>query len=140
MDISGFLGGQYLTHVDLPAPSQVWTIKDAKAQMVGDDSKICVYFKEHHKPLGLNKTNLNAVAEAYGVVTDHWTGQRLELIKSTTDFQGRTVPCVRVRTPPQANNVPVAAPPVQPIAPMPLTGAVPVAPQATPWDGKSPSS
>ena len=78
MDITSFLGGQFLAHVDLPAPFQVWTIKDAKAQIVGTDNKVCVFFNEHHKPLGLNKTNLKAIAQGYTVDSTQWIGRPLE--------------------------------------------------------------
>ena len=64
MDVSSFLGGNFLTHVDLPLPYQVWTIGKADQQLVGTDQKICLTFAEFPaKSLGLNKTNLRRVAE-----------------------------------------------------------------------------
>ena len=71
MDVSSFMGGRFLTHLDLPAQTQVWTIKDVKQRLVGADQKVCIWFHQHAKPLGLNKTNLKAapiiVSGGYGL-------------------------------------------------------------------------
>jgi hypothetical protein len=45
-----------------------------------------------------NKTNCNQLAHDYGTRRiDGWIGRRMELIPSTTQFQGQVVPCIRVR-------------------------------------------
>ncbi len=120
MDVSSFMGGNFLTQLDLPAPSQVWSIRDVKQELVGTDQKIVVYFSEHQKGLGLNKTNLRVIAQAYSTNAAAWNGKQLDLFKDQTQFQGSTVPCIRVRVPMQQ---PPAAAPV--IAPQPV---------AAPWE------
>ena len=152
MDVSSFMGGNYLTHLDLVAPSQVWTIRDVKQELVGSDQKIVVYFNEHEKGLGLNKINLRTIAQAYTVQSGSWLGKRLEVYKDQTQFQGRVVPCVRVRIPSTpapdmaaqpapssaaiAQTNPQPAPTPQPLAaPVPQTQqAAPAVSQPTPWD------
>ena len=48
MDVSSFLGGSWLTHQDLPAQSQQWTIREVSQQLVGgQDLEICVKFDQH---------------------------------------------------------------------------------------------
>ena len=96
------MGGNFLTHLDLPAQTQVWTIKDVKQGLVGTDQKVCVWFHEHAKPLGLNKTNLKVIAEAFGVQAAAWVGRSIEVFKTQCDYQGRLVDCIRLRVPPQA--------------------------------------
>ena len=102
MDISSFLGGNFLTHLDLPAQTQIWHIKDVKQGLVGTDQKVCVWFHQHAKPLGLNKVNLKVIAEAFGVQAAAWVGRSIEVFKTQCDYQGRLVDCIRLRVPPQA--------------------------------------
>ena len=102
MDISSFLSGRYLTHLDLPEPSQTWTIDRADQQLVGDDRKVCVAFAEFPaKALALNKTNLRRIADPYGVDATTWRGRQLLVYRSSTTFSGKVMPCVRVCVPGQ---------------------------------------
>ena len=128
MDVSSFLTGNFLTHLDLPTPSQTWTVRAVKQQLVGSDPKICIWFNEHQKPLGLNKTNLRTIADRYSVESAAWVGKSLELYKDRCQFQSKTVDCVRVRIPSAPEQT---APPVQPSAPQPAT-AIPPQPVAPP--------
>ena len=138
MDISSFLGGNFLTHLDLPAQTQIWHIKDVKQGLVGTDQKVCVWFHQHAKPLGLNKTNLKVIAEAFGVQAAAWVGRSIEVFKSQCDYQGRLVDCIRLRVPPQAPPPPSQVPAVVTPAPEPqMTAATgqtpqPVAPPSAP--------
>lgn len=129
MDVTAFLAGNFLTHVDLPAPSQVWTIRDVKQQLVGTDQKICIHFAEHQKPLGLNKTNLRTIADGYTIRSEGWIGKQLELFKDRTQFQGRVVDCIRVRIPSGPQQ---PAPPAQQQAQQPQPVAPPQQPAAAP--------
>lgn len=61
------------------------------------DAKPIVYFQGKTKGLVLNKTNAHRIAEMYGVETDRWVGNPITLYPSETDFQGKTVPCIRIR-------------------------------------------
>jgi len=114
MDVSSFLSGNFLTHLDLPAPLQVWTIQSAAPQLVGTDKKICISFAEHPKPLGCNKTNLTRIAELYGTNADAWRGRQLQVYRSTTSYSGKVLQCIRVCGPGQ----------VTPEAVCDVTGAV----------------
>lgn len=114
MDVSNFMGGNWLTHMDLPQPNQVWHIRGVSQQMVGTDQKICVAFNEHQKQLGLNKTNLRAIASAYGTDSNAWIGKSLEVFRDRTLFQGQQRDCVRVRPVMQQQPAPVPYAPQQP--------------------------
>lgn len=155
MDVSQFLGGNYLAHTDLPLPYQVWTISKVDQQVLDESPKVCVGFAEHAKSLACNKTNLTRLSELYGTDTTQWIGKQVLVYRSTTAFQGQTRRCIRLcgptQTPPdpicdqQGNVVPFQPPQVvqQPInQPVPQTAQVqPVqAPQpqavADPWQGQ----
>ena len=58
-----------------------------------------VHFEETKKGLILNRTNANALQELFGDETDNWLGKKIKLIRSTTDFRGKRVPCLRMEAP-----------------------------------------
>lgn len=106
MDVSSFMGGNFLTHLDLPQPNQVWSIGTVDQQLVGQgktaEQKICITFGEHHKPLAMNKTNLKRIAALYSTDANAWIGKQLLVYRSRTTFGNETVLCVRVCGPTQA--------------------------------------
>ena len=153
MDVSSFMGGNFLTQLDLPQPSQAWTIAGVDQQLVGTDQKVCLTFAEFPaKPLGLNKTNLRRIAELYSTNAGNWNGKQLLVYRSTTTYSGATRLCVRVcgatQAPPdpicdqQGSAVPYQMPqqavPVQPVAaPVQQPVAPPTQQQpqaAAPWE------
>jgi len=106
MNVSSFLGGNFLTHLDLPLPYQRWTVSKVDQQLVGQgqsaEQKICIGFAEFQsKPLALNKTNLKRVAQLYSDEADSWIGRQLLVYRSTTSFQGESRLCVRLCGPQQ---------------------------------------
>ena len=148
MDVSSFLGGNFLTHLDLPQPFQQWTIAKADQQLVGSDQKICLTFSEFpSKPLACNKTNLRVVAELYSTNAESWAGKQLLVYRTRTQFQGQPKLCVRVSNPHQPPPEPVLDPQGNPVT-YPSAGAGPVAapqppvqpPGVAPWvaDDNSP--
>jgi hypothetical protein len=54
-------------------------------------------FQEFDRGMVINRTNLKRIIAMYGNETDTWVGKRITLYESETDFNGRTVPCIRVR-------------------------------------------
>jgi len=67
---------------------------------VGEEKvrKGVVFFAEFKgRGMVLNRTNLKRIIELHGNETDQWTGKQITLYPSETDFQGRTVDCIRVR-------------------------------------------
>lgn len=46
----------------------------------------------------LNKTNGKVLAKAFGDDSRDWVGHDIVIYKSTTEFQGDIVPCLRIRT------------------------------------------
>jgi hypothetical protein len=77
------------------APEETLTGFDGQSQV-----KSVLYFSGTKKKLPLNRTNWNAVADVTGEEdSDRWAGHRVELYPATTEMNGKTLPCIRIRTP-----------------------------------------
>lgn len=90
---------QWLAHADLKGHEIPVTISGCTLEEVGQDKKMVVHFEKKEKALVLNKTNAGRIASAYGNDSDDWIGKELVLYPDTTEYQGNTVPCIRVRVP-----------------------------------------
>ena len=81
----------------------------------------------------LNKVNFETIANAYGRQAAGWIGKQIEVHPDTTVFNGRSVPCIRVRVPrpaAPAAAIPGGALPATSLE-APAASAVPVAAAAT---------
>jgi len=95
---------KYLSAGDLPQTGMVRvTISGLEEVDFGKDGnrqiKPVVRFQGHKKALSLNKTNGMAIAQILGPNMDNWIGKEILLYVTTTDYQGDTVPCIRVNMP-----------------------------------------
>ncbi len=62
------------------------------------DNRPVMRFKGAKKPLVLNKTNANAIAELHGVIPSKWKGKPITLQLSQTKCKGQMRPCIRIKT------------------------------------------
>jgi hypothetical protein len=92
---------KYLRVEDLDGRRITAVIDHVKLEEIGDSKKAVVYWKNDAlKPLPLNVTNWSAIEEIAGTDdTDKWTGVKVVLYPSKTDFQGKRVPCIRIDAP-----------------------------------------
>jgi hypothetical protein len=90
---------KYLKAADLKGRNVVVTIDRAEYEQIGDDRKLILYFEGKEKGVVLNKTNANNIAATHGDDTDDWKGQQVVLFEAMVDFQGKTVPAIRIRMP-----------------------------------------
>lgn len=137
MDImKEFFPSHFIKAHDLNGQDFDLTIKNVKAESHGFPKRksCCVYFHERIDPqaeekcLGLNKTNATTLTNLFGSETKNWIGKRIAIFPTMTNFQGRQVPCIRIRdrAPAQAQPVPTQ-PEQQPQAP-PAPDALPDSP------------
>jgi hypothetical protein len=109
-----------LKAADLPNGQDVPVkMADVRLEMMEQarEEKPVLYFIGKEKGLVLNVTNANTISDRYGDDTETWHGQPIVLLGTTTEFGGKTVPCIRAKMPrPPANPAPVAPPPQTPIA------------------------
>lgn len=77
----------------------VVTITKVEIREVGSEKvkKGVVFFHEKDRGLILNKTNSRTIAGLYGSDSDEWIGERITIYRGETSFQGKIVPCIRVK-------------------------------------------
>lgn len=103
MRIGAAFPSKYLRASDIPEGRQVQVVMDHVAieNVAGnsdpDDEKPVLYFRGKSKGMVLNKTNSTTISQVYGDETDDWSGKPLMLYASETTFQGKTMPCLRVK-------------------------------------------
>ena len=110
-NLSEMFPSKYLSEPDLKGQPRIVIMRGIAYEDVGQmrDRKPVLYFQGKNKGLVLNKTNATKIAKTYGDDSDLWVGHQIELYPSETDFQGETVPCIRVRAPQNTPGVQQAA-------------------------------
>lgn len=87
----------YIKAADLKGRQVSVKMDRAEYEMIGSDKKLILYFVGKEKGMVLNKTNANNIAMIYGDDTDDWRDQEIVLFEALVDFQGKTVPAIRVK-------------------------------------------
>lgn len=101
MRIGAAFPSDYLKAADLNGQAVTVKMSHVNIADIGGEHKPVLYFEGKQRGLVLNKTNANAISQAYGEETDDWAGQPVTLFEAIVDFQGRTVSAIRVRVPPR---------------------------------------
>jgi arabinogalactan endo-1,4-beta-galactosidase len=110
MKMSSAFPSTYLKCSDLQERNVKVIMDRVEFEEIGGDQKPVLYFEGKEKGLVLNKTNSNNITAAYGDETDDWQGREIILYPAMTDFQGKTVPCIRVRSPAVKDRAPLPPP------------------------------
>lgn len=105
INVNDAFPSKYLKAADLQGRQVTVNMTNVSYEKMGDDTKLVLFFDGKEKGLVLNKTNANNIAAIYGTDTDGWFGKPIVLVEALVDFQGRSVPAIRVRGP-QPNNRP----------------------------------
>jgi hypothetical protein len=95
---------KYLKAADLKGKPIVLTITEAPRETLKyqgrEESKIVLHFEGTKKLLPLNITNWDNMVVATGETdSDNWAGHKIEVFPTTTEMQGKTVECIRIRAP-----------------------------------------
>lgn len=98
MNANELCPSKHLEAADLSGEVKV-TIKTIGFSEVGEEkqNRGVLYFEEYTRGMVLNRTNLKRIIALHGNETDKWVGKTVFIYPSETDYQGRTVPCIRVR-------------------------------------------
>ena len=103
--------GKYMKAADVSSPLKLTVDSLTDDEMPDGEIKTCVHFKEIDKPLVLNKTNAQTICDIASAAAntmiddlDDCLAIVVVAFESHTDFQGRTVPCVRLRAPKDKSN------------------------------------
>jgi hypothetical protein len=113
MRISAAFPSDYLKATDLDGRNVKVAMSHVEMKDIGGDHKPILFFVGKEKGLVLNKTNANNIALAYGDDTDDWNGKEIVLFEAMVDFQGKTVPSIRVRAPTAKDRTTAAQAPTQ---------------------------
>jgi hypothetical protein len=106
VDIDKVFPSTYLRASDLDGAVVPVIIDRLEQELVGRDKEIkpVLYFRGTTKGLILNKTNARKIVELLGEKdSDDWTGHRIALFAVDVEFQGSTVPAIRVKAAPHRN-------------------------------------
>src|SRR3990167_654142 len=90
---------KYIKAADLKGRQVPVKMDRTEYEMIGNDKKLILYFVGKEKGMVLNKTNANNIADLYGDDTEDWLNQEIILFEAMVDFQGKTVPAIRVKGP-----------------------------------------
>lgn len=101
MHIDSAFPSKYLKASDLQGRNVTVKMGRVEQEKIGDDMKLILYFQGKEKGVVLNKTNANNVASIYGGETEDWYGKEITLVEAMVDFQGKSVPAIRMRAPPR---------------------------------------
>ncbi len=96
----------YIKAADLKGRQVSVKMDRAEFEMIGNDKKLILYFVGKDKGMVLNKTNANNIAMVYGDDTNDWRDQEIVLFEAMVDFQGKTVPAIRVKAPVKTRQAP----------------------------------
>lgn len=97
---------KYISASDLAGSEPVVKITHIAPEEIAGKQKFICYFAGKKKGLVLNKTNWNTIARITGQDdTDDWTGAEICLYEAMVDFQGDSVPAVRIKAPPRRTSV-----------------------------------
>lgn len=119
--VSDFFGGQSLKAEDLPHNTSVPVVIESVTPREFDDGrKLEIAFRGKQKVLVCNRTNASSIWRVTGEQDyERWPGKTVYLVRTTTDFQGRRVECIRIDE----------NPPARPASQMPSAPAAESAPQ-----------
>ncbi len=114
--ICDMIPSNYLKQSDFDANGTIVSVKSLEQKNVAQDDqepdlKWCIFFNEFDKPMVLNTTNINAMAEACDSDnSDDWMGQEVVVyVDPNINFGGKRVGGLRVRRYTQIQT-PVTAP------------------------------
>ena len=110
MHIDSAFPSKYLKASDLQGRNVTVKMGRVEQEKIGTDEKLILYFQGKEKGVVLNKTNANNVAALYGGETEDWYGKEITLVEAMVDFQGKSVPAIRLRAPPRREATRPAAP------------------------------
>ena len=103
-DFRKFMDKSFLGSWDLPESGDLiltidYVARDDVQNEKGREKKMTLHFKERdYKPMICNKTNADAISQAYkSTKVEDWEGKKISIYKATISAFGSTTECLRVR-------------------------------------------
>lgn len=93
---------KFISAADLQGREAIVKITHVATDEIGGKQKYVCFFAGKQKGLVLNKTNWNNIVKITGQDdSDDWTGSQVCLYETMVDFQGESVPAVRIKSAPK---------------------------------------
>jgi hypothetical protein len=111
--------GKYLKADDLEDGEECAVIiASIKIEEMRDSVDKPVLHFEDGSAMPLNKTNGKVLAKAFGDDARDWAGKEVVIYKSTTEYQGDIVPCLRIKVADDKHKpaAPALKPPTRPVS------------------------
>jgi hypothetical protein len=89
---------RYLQTATVKGKSLVATISHVEMETVGqgaDQKRKPVLYLDGEKPMVLNRTNFEALADAFGD-SDEWSGHKIKVFATRTQYAGKSIDGLRV--------------------------------------------
>jgi hypothetical protein len=100
MKIGSAFPSRYIKAEDLAGREHALNIASIRIEDVGgEEDKPVLYFVGRSKGCVLNRTNAMTIAARHGDDTDEWADKPVIIYPDTVMFQGKMVPCIRMRVP-----------------------------------------
>lgn len=106
MNINEQFPSKYLKAADLQGRNVTVKMGRVEQEDINGDKKLILYFQGKERGVVLNKTNANNIASLYGGETEDWYGKEITLVEAMVDYQGKSVPAIRMRAPPRRQAAP----------------------------------
>jgi len=90
---------KFMKSVDVKGKPIIAVISHVEMEVVGqgaDQKKKPVMHLEGHKPMVVNATNWDALADAFGDDSDEWVGRKIKIRCVKTQYAGKPVDGLRV--------------------------------------------
>jgi len=96
-DIYPNTGGDWLKANDLNGRTHNLVIEGTSVVELDGEDKLLLSFENREKKLLCNKTNARTISSEYGDDEATWIGKDIMVFPTTCTFEGKVVPCIRVR-------------------------------------------
>lgn len=100
MNVSQYIGGEFLKAENIPAEGIRAVIVDVRAERISEETrkKVVLYFSGVDKALPLNNTNLTLMISRYGEESDAWIGKKILIYRDEEImYGGKRVGGVRIK-------------------------------------------
>ena len=98
MNINDAFPSKYISAGDLHDQPVTVTISRCVFEKMRDGKTVpVIYFQGTERGLALNKTNGMSVASLHGPETNGWTGKKIQLYPTMTEWQGKPTTCIRIQ-------------------------------------------
>lgn len=89
VNVKKFVSAKYLSAKNVGEhKGKTFVIDSAFQDVINDDEKLCIRLSGIDTPMVLNQTNLTILIDAYGIDTDSWINNKVQINVVKVTFNG----------------------------------------------------